>query len=733
MKEELKDTKNKILSITNKRFVVLFVLAIFIAIHSYCIYNCYAKDVIGPVIGRDEYVYFALANSIATKFSYLGHAQYNPLYPFVTAFFVLVGNNKIDAFQLIKIFNCVLVSTAVIPFYLISKRKIKNTAIQLIVSIVLAMYPWKVVANLIVAEPLFFVLIAWYMYLFMLFLEKRNAWTRASLGICGGLLFLAKQAGIVAMIATAIAFAYEYIIIQKQKNPKALKEYGVILGLSVAVMIPWLIRNMIVTGSIMGYQSEVDNVANNFDILTLLHSYFSQISYLALSGHIIFLALFVMALVSIQKENNQNKLFLVLVAFSALGFMGLGALHHLQVPDAPYGRYISMATPFIVICGIGYLQKRLQEKRDKLIVSAICLFLGGISYVFNGIPISMLVKGNYNQYDLASLRWLFFDTSSTLWSVDYTNQEFVQQTRVYIIVITAMAIAVLLVSCRIKKVLPVYLGCVFLFVAYCGNYVFQAEAVMMETFNNHNAVFHYMVRNNIDMDSIYQLKNTNIMTDLDMAWMDDMGRKRGTQGIDELSSAQLYVDTPLKLDFGPDNDDVAEGYTAVKAPWKPEYLFTESSLFGFDAEMTYSDQQFYIGSFTTDTGNTKNSDVIYGIEENVFYINNGGGLYDISLSTNASGVGAVPLNCSVYINDEYVGDLNNNSTEIVLPNHQLGTGLVSIRFVPKENCIWSIGALELTPCQSNGHYDTYVLMNSGEITPLQTVYENDEFKLCYKQ
>lgn len=711
---------------------IVFVLLSFIMLHSYFIYNYHIKDVLGPTMGHDEFVYFALANSIAEKMSYLGHAQYNPLYPFITALFVLIGDNKVEAFQLIKIFNCILVSTAVVPFYLISKRFIKNTVIQLVVSMVLSMYPWKVVANLIVAEPLFFVLLAWYMYFFLRFLEKRTVGATFVLGICGGLLFLAKQAGIVAIIATGIAFLYECIVIQKGAVHHTWKKYGVVLGLSIAVIVPWLIRNVLVTGTLMGYASEVDGVAANFDILTLLHAYFSQISYLALSCHILFLALFVMALMKIQRENHHNQVFYVLVAFAALGFMGLGALHHLLVPYAPYGRYIGMAVPFIVICSVGYIEKNVPVKHETLILSAICIVFGAVSYIFNGIPVSMLVKGNYNQFDLASLRWMFLDTTSTLWSVDFTDPALIQQTGFYIIVLTVICVVVVLCSSKIKKLLPVYMVCIFAFAVYCGNYVCNAETNMMVSFNKHSEVFRYLIEHDIDMDTMYQLKNTTITADMDIAWMEDMGKGNDEVGIDQLTPDQLYQDTPLKIDFGPDNDDVVEGYTAVKAPWRGEYLFVESSLFGFDAAMSFVNQAFLIGSQTIDENHTTNSDVIYGTTEDIFYINNGGGRYDIHLSTNAADIGAYPLNCSVYINEEYVGDLNRERTEIVLPGYQLSDGKVSIRFVPKENCIWSIGTLELIPCESNGYYDTHVLMNVGEITPLEVVYQNDLFKVCYK-
>lgn len=737
--------------IWNKRFskkfdvLIYLILITFIFVNAYLLYNYHIKEVMGPVIGDDEYVYFGLARAIADKMSYLGHGVYNPLYPFLTSIFFKIGSNDIETFYLCKIFNCVVFSSVAFPLYLIAKRHIHNRFFCLLVAMALSLYPWKVVVNLIVAEPLFFSLMIWYMYLYALHIEKKKIATAVGLGVCGGLLFLAKQVGMVAIIAVSFGFLYEYIFVDGRKK-QYRRTYVLAIATSVLIVLPWMIRCCVVSGSPLGYTGEIESYSKTFGIWSFLTALAGNLSYLNVACHITFLMAFILSLFRIRRTDKERQSFLVTVSFYALGVVGMATLHYLHMPHVPFGRYVGTSVPLIVIIGISFILEHSGENLNKQLMGGLVAVLSLFSIAVNRIPFCLGAVSNYNQYDFAALRWIFSSEAEDiaalkwLYQADLTAEGTVSgaltwHTALYVAAIGLISVAVIILHLRWKGIRYIYVIGILTFAAYCGAYVCNEETKMFTGSNEGAEVFHYLIENKIDMESMYQLDSTLITTNADTAWMEDLGRKQGEVGIDSLSIGQLFKNTELKFDFGPEDGYVADGYLPVLAPWRADYFFEDERLFGFDRDKTFDGVNFFIQPIVVEGSSyEKNSDLNYGTTENIFYINNGGGIYDINLTTNSdiSSLAPFPLGCSIYVNDQYAGDFNDDCTELYLTACDSGEGPITIRFVPKEGCIWAIGAIEVFPRESKGYHDVYVLMNASQYVPLDAVFENERFKVCYK-
>ncbi len=720
-------------------FLPLIGIILFSILNGLLLYQFHIKDVLGPTWGDDEYVYFALAKSIATKFRYLRYSNYNPLYPFLTSFFFFLTKDSVDAFTHIKIFNCIIFSSVSIPIYLLSNKFFKNTSISILLAIVLSLFPWKVVTNLVVAESLYFPMLMWYLFLYVLLIESKNIRSSVLLGICGGALFLTKQAGIVCVIATVIALLFEYVVIDK-RNKKLISVYMWWAGVSALLMLPWIIRNLVLSGSILGYQSEIDRIHTDFSIIALLRSFLSQYSYLILASHIIFCSLFIVRLTNIKNEKEESKSFIILVLFMTLGFMGLSALHHIAVPKIPYGRYITGVLPPIIILAISFIYVSDEKgwylfscRRNRILIYFILLINYFIPVFTNGITYSMQLKGNYNQMDLASLRWIFMSDFTSFDSAENITLVTKEQV-IYISVLLLVSLAIIHLVCY-KEAFSVLFGIPLFFAVICGHYVCNSETIAAKSFNACSEVYRYMDQNKLNFEDAYELKNTFLPTKMDCAWIGDFGEVKGEEGIDTITYDVLFKNTELKFDFGTSDSPVEVGYIPVIAPWRGEYIYLDDSLFGFEAEKTFVNDAFYIGSEVVNDQTGVDHDVIEGTMEDSFFINNGGGVYNILISTNGNTpiLAYYPLNYSVYINDIYIGSIDGNHTELSLKEYDTGEGIIKFTFVPEEGCIWTIGALELEPCDACDYSDVYVLMNKSELNPLPSVYENDRFKICYKK
>lgn len=639
---------------------------------------------------------------------------------------------------MIKLFNTIVFSSMVFPLFLICSRLIGSRIICFITTFSITLFPWKVVTNLIVAEPLYFTLLIWSIFLYMYYLEYKTTKRAIFYGLSLGLLFLCKQVGIVLLIATFFALAYEFYFIEN-KDITYLKKHFIIFIAAFLIIFPWLIRNYLNTSDGgLGYASEFENVRENINIWNVFRAGISQISYLSLGCYTFFFSIFINTLIKFKKQPSRNQSFIVLIAFFTLGIIGISALHHLQVPTYPYGRYVTTAIPFIIIVAISNMGRDKQVNLNKLHLIVISICSLGINIYSNVIPLTLHVKGYFNAFDTAI--WSkFFLGDNNLYSVDAVYSALQNSTiTIPIVIFVLTVITVLLIKTKCKYIcLPL-----FFFIAILGSINNNAKEVsaMKANGNTTNELYRHMIQHNIPPQKVYKLSENLGNIDYERTWFNTFYSDTNNL-IKVLPLDRLLTSVDYFFDFGGPDTPIVNTSLAIQAPWIAESFFDQTNIYGFDISSTYINGDSTIGSvFFENTASPSGlEDVIYGVTENYFYIDVSPGEYNLTINTNNSPLPFTPqLNCSIYLNDTYLGRLDSNTSFIKINDFKNTGDLLKIKLVPDEGSVWSVGTLELqstTPLDLSGKYiltdSTTDFSLTSKLLPLELIFSNSHYKLYY--
>lgn len=492
--------KSTSISTTKSTFNYIVLILIFL-LSGFVLYNWYVKKINGPFISLDEPTYFNLARAIRENFSYMGHKQYNPLYPLITSL-AFLNNNIILAYRIIQIFNILIYSSMVFPLYLICKRFFIKKMLCYVLPAVIIFLPWKSMVNLVWAEPLYYTLFAWCMFFFVYFYEKKTFLRAILLGTFLALLFYAKQAGLVLLVATVLTFLIEFFFMDK-RNTSCLRINSVVPITTIVLIMPWLIRNIRVGGGLLGYSGEISKFKTALtNFLDLIEAFLYQFSYASLALYVVYLIVFIIVCKDIKTYGKNNQLFIILTAFFFFGIMLLSALHRLDRQEVPYGRYISTIFPFILIVTISYIvkNKSIQICKSFLILVAmnICILTMG----FSPLPNSLFGYGYLNNFDLALWNDIFIKTNHLVYEPKDTFS------------VIILPLALFLLSCififvnkrTVQYITLITITLAMLYGGFRSNYYVYRLSNNTSVLNN---MYRFCVEKDISVDNLY--KDTNVI------------------------------------------------------------------------------------------------------------------------------------------------------------------------------------------------------------------------------
>ena len=375
---------------TTKKLLMIYVITVIVkAILSYFIP--------APSEFSDGYIFAKMARSLFFDGNFIVHGvsthQYPPLYPIILSVSYIFRNMEVVYFFM-KFINVIISSLIILPAWLLA-REFLNEKESILVTILIAIIPSNFAfSSYILAENLFYPVALFAIYfIYKSFTEKSYKWDIAA-GIFIGLSYLTKTIGIVFLAIIAVLALIKII---KEKGFEQIKKKIILYIVALAIMSPWLIRNLLFFGfsinSILGgYENEVSTGIKSYYPISIFAWFLLYLGFLILSTGIIF------AITSLNNDKRDKKLntFFTTSIVSIIFFI-LIASHHNTISSIPvftkyitgraFGRHIDVLLPLIFILGfIGFKNYESNKKIKYPLLIAIILAFSSILSLSKLLP-----------------------------------------------------------------------------------------------------------------------------------------------------------------------------------------------------------------------------------------------------------------------------------------------------------------------------------------------------------
>jgi hypothetical protein len=374
----------------------------------------------GPFVFADEAEYAEMARGFASgDFLLRGHSQYGPLFPALVALTSRISGADFYASAItINLFcwitSCYFSYRLARQFGFLSGEAFFCSALMLVA-------PFWAFGIVVWGDPLFycifFVQVSIMTSEFSLPSLQRRIW----LGTLAGGLFLAKPIGLFYLMPLILAYGLVDIRSKLCKHQIAGIPWIKISQILIAafiVIIPWLMRNLIESGSLLGYTYASQLLKNMIlrdgliALVPLSKGFIYQISYIIFSS-MGFIGLLVYLWVRYFKELSNEIMGVILYVILAILIVALiSDLHNTTHPAlgyfVPNGRYLTQFVPIILISSIAVVRclvgKKVFESSGTYVRHFFILFFIEAMIVLLATPLCVLVPASLvNNPDLGLL------------------------------------------------------------------------------------------------------------------------------------------------------------------------------------------------------------------------------------------------------------------------------------------------------------------------------------------
>lgn len=393
---------------------VLFASAIFLS----------SLLIAGPFIFGDEAGYFDLARSVALEGEF-GGAQYNPLYPLLLSPFFYFSN-PVVTYLIAKAINALAFASIVFPLYVIASRLIPGRRAAMLATAVASLMPAGAYSYVIVAEALYFPLVAWAFAALMLYQEKPCVNRGVFLALAITLAYFAKQAGYLILPAMFIALTIDAWREKSADRPRLMKLHTLVFVLGSFGPLLWTIRNRInhQGGGGVGYQEGWNRLAVKLEdwpdfVLDCINNVFYSFSYLTVALYGALFVIFIWALVKWQERTRQERVLLASLLLFTAGLMALSAVFFTAygMQDYPNGRYFDAVTPIMVIFALAQFWSQSEHGRALNVRHKISAALIVATLVTIFSPLDVLFAYTFiNNASFSFLHQLFMPYPGIIWS-----------------------------------------------------------------------------------------------------------------------------------------------------------------------------------------------------------------------------------------------------------------------------------------------------------------------------
>jgi hypothetical protein len=404
---------------------------LFASLSGYAIY-WYGASITGPFIFGDELEYFLFGHDLSTGRDLSNHAQYGILYPSIEAIFFHFGDVG-SVYQWMRTFNVVVFASSIIPVFLLARALFPyDRILWLLLSAFAATTSFSAYADLIWAEPLYFTSFQWLILSLFVFYQRPRIVTGCMTGILLALLFHTKPgAGLVVDVAAVVSLVT--LFSSETRRPHRWAVLGAILTMVLVcgvLTIPWIVRNLSIGAGFIGYQSNAQNLntliaeIGAFEVAkrTFLSAFY-QLSYFFVTTWGLLGVLAVTPLLRWKALPTYVRLLAVFLAACCAGLIALVSFG--SNSDAggqeywmPFGRYLSVVCPTIVILALSLLRfNPTIERHEKRYLIAMTAILGVIAACATPL-LAIVPRSIVNASDLA-LAMAVIDKGQVIWRHGY--------------------------------------------------------------------------------------------------------------------------------------------------------------------------------------------------------------------------------------------------------------------------------------------------------------------------
>lgn len=215
----------------------------------------FGTAITGPFIFGDELEYFLYGHDLFAGADLSNHTQYGILYPILLAVAFHFGDVA-NVYHGMRAFNVAVIASSVVPSFLHARALLAgNSLAWMLLSVFIATCSFTALADMIWADPLYFMLFQWLVYALFVFYRRPRISTGCVAGVLLGLLFHAKPgAGIVVEVAAFVSMVA--LLSGKARQPFQRSLIGSMLAIVLTcstLTVPWLVRNLSLGVGPIGY------------------------------------------------------------------------------------------------------------------------------------------------------------------------------------------------------------------------------------------------------------------------------------------------------------------------------------------------------------------------------------------------------------------------------------------------------------------------------------------------
>ncbi|MFH1972221.1 MAG: glycosyltransferase family 39 protein [archaeon] len=463
-----------------------------------------------------------------------------PLYSMLISI-AYVFEDMENVFIAMKVINSIVSSLVVFPIYFLARDFLSSKKSRIVVVLSALIVPHFLFPNFIMAENLFFPLVAFVIYFLYLSFKKQNSMFFVISGLLIGLSILTKAIGYALIPACFFIFLF-----LRGKFKNVIYHY-LALGL---LFIPYQYWKAVSNPKMpLGYSNSgtigkvIANLTTN--IASFINWNINYIGFIMLALGVVFVIVF-LALIFTKKEKDFKTLFSVVVVVSFFTVLLAVNSSAFSVNGAPYitwhgftwylgrplGRYIASVLPFIFLVGFIGFQKRLISYRKFKIFALISIIVLAISTY---LTLSSLFPVNNSSLTLfgtlqLGLKYVFADWSYFL--------------------IGLIFILLPLIAIFIYKKKKIVIGLVFFFLLVSCLLAYSIHLYNMESYwaNNDQVILGKWIDDN--------LEGIIVIDTRDCEWhsKEDMNNYLCTGDDTRSSVVGMWVNNPVIVSDTPDGD-----------------------------------------------------------------------------------------------------------------------------------------------------------------------------------
>ena len=181
-----------------------------------------------PTVSIDEFLYYSLGRSIATEGSLLYFGQpavYNYiLYPLILSPIYLLFGHGTNYFRIIELWNIILMSLSVFPFYGLCKAMVQKRKIALWLTALFMLLPCFILGEFIYSEAIIYPLFFTLMYCVYRYLKDNRIKYTIWIGILGALLYYSKPGAVLPAVLALVFFAVRAVSGKSGKSGKSTRQ-----------------------------------------------------------------------------------------------------------------------------------------------------------------------------------------------------------------------------------------------------------------------------------------------------------------------------------------------------------------------------------------------------------------------------------------------------------------------------------------------------------------------------